>query len=135
MADLLFSGVATRDLSSALPWYEAVLGRPADVIVHDGEVMWEICPGGWLYLVEDAARAGRALVTIAVSDLGQTVARMVGRGIDNPAIETIPGAGRKAPVVDLEGNMISFIEVAAAVTADLAIPTIGALRWMLPSDP
>jgi predicted enzyme related to lactoylglutathione lyase len=113
MADLLFSGVATRDLSSALPWYEALLGRPADVIVNDREVMWEICHGGWLYLVEDAGRAGHALVSIAVPDLDRTVAEMVDRGIDKPAVETIPGAGRKAPVVDPEGNTVTFIDVTA----------------------
>jgi predicted enzyme related to lactoylglutathione lyase len=109
--DLLFSGVATANLSSALPWFEALLGGQADVIVTDDEVMWQVCDGGWLFLIQDPIRAGSALVTIAVSDLDQTLTEIAGRGIDNPSIETIPEAGRKTPLVDPEGNMVTFIQV------------------------
>jgi hypothetical protein len=51
-------------------------------------------------------------VVIAVSDLDQTVAEMMDRGIDNLAVETTPGAGRE-PLVDPEGNTVPVIEVAA----------------------
>jgi predicted enzyme related to lactoylglutathione lyase len=110
---LLFAGVATADLALALPWYERFMGRPADVRVHAGEVMWQICDGGWIYLVVDPGRAGRALVTVAVPDLDRTVAEMAARGVAPPAIETIEEAGRKATIVDPEGNSIACIEVPA----------------------
>ena len=109
--DLLFVGVATADFAAAVPWYSALLGRPADVIVHDREVMWRIGDGGWLYLVEDLSRAGNALVTVAVADLDQILSEIVGRGVSQPAIETIEGAGRQVGFVYAEGNIVTFIQV------------------------
>ena len=67
--DVLFAGVATADFAAAVPWYERLMGRPADVIAHEFEVMWRITDGGWLYLVLDPPRAGQALVAFAVPDL------------------------------------------------------------------
>jgi predicted enzyme related to lactoylglutathione lyase len=110
-AEVLFSGVPTASLGSARPWYEALFGRPADVIVNEHEVMWHVCDGGWMYVVENESAAGHALVAVAVSDLDQIVDAIVERGIGRPAVETIPGVGRKAPVVDPEGNVVTFIEV------------------------
>jgi hypothetical protein len=107
----LFAGVATASLGVSQPWYEELIGRPADVIVNDEEVMWRMCDGGWLYLVEDPDRSGRALVALAVPDLDQWIAAMSERGIERPQIETVPGSGRKAPFVDPEGNTVTFIEV------------------------
>ncbi len=112
--DLLFAGVPTADLESTLTWYDALLGRAADVIVNDDEVMWRICDGGWLYLVQDPSRAGHALVTMAVSDLDQVVGEVAGRGLARPMIETVGEAGRNAPFTDPDGNTIAFIQVAAA---------------------
>jgi predicted enzyme related to lactoylglutathione lyase len=111
--DVLFAGVATADLASAMAWYRALLGRPPDIIVNDDEVMWKVRDGGWIYLVEDPSRAGHALVAMAVPDLDQALAEIVARGLSHAAIETVDG-GRKAPVVDPEGNTIAFIEVPAS---------------------
>jgi predicted enzyme related to lactoylglutathione lyase len=111
--NVLFAGVATADLDRAAAWYDALLGRPADVVVNDDEVMWRIGEEGWLYLVRDPSRAGGALVTVAVPDLDAAVAEMTIRGLGRPTIEIIEGAGRKAPVVDPEGNTINLIEVSA----------------------
>ena len=79
--------------------------------MNDDEVMWRICDGGWLYLVRDSDRAGHGVVTVAVPDLDQAVAEIADRGMGIPSIETIDGAGRKAPFVDPEGNTINLIEV------------------------
>ena len=115
--DVLFAGVATSDLKRATTWYEALLGRPADIVVNDDEVMWRIRDGGWLYLVRDSSRAGHALVTVAVPDLDRALAEIAGRGLGRPSVETIEGAGRKAPVVDPEGNTINLIEVSSGSAA------------------
>jgi predicted enzyme related to lactoylglutathione lyase len=109
--DLLWAGVATADFVAALGWYEALWGRPADVVAHAREVVWRMCDGGLLYLVEDSVRAGHALVALAVADLDQAVRDAVGRGVDAPVVETIEGAGRKATFRDPEGNTISFVHV------------------------
>jgi predicted enzyme related to lactoylglutathione lyase len=111
--NVLFAGVATADLDRAAAWYDALLGRPADIVVNDDEVMWQIGTEGWLYLVRDPARAGQALVTVAVPDLGAALSDMTRRGLRPPPIEIIEGAGRKAPVVDPEGNTVTLIEVTA----------------------
>ncbi len=50
-------------------------------------------------------------MTISVSDLDQLVSDLVARGIVATAIETVGDAGRKA---DADGNLISWVEVAAA---------------------
>ncbi|MGH9096122.1 MAG: VOC family protein, partial [Acidimicrobiales bacterium] len=88
-----------------------LLGRPANVIVNDDEVMWQIREGAWLYLLRDPSHAGHALVTLSVPDLDRAVAEIADRGLDPPPIETIESAGRKASYFDPEGNMVSFVEV------------------------
>jgi predicted enzyme related to lactoylglutathione lyase len=112
-ADVLFAGIPTADLDRAIAFYTAVLGRPADIVASDDEVMWQVREGGWLYLVLDPPRAGHALVAVAVPDLDATIVELVGRGLPRPDIEVLEGIGRKAPVTDPEGNTLTFIEVPA----------------------
>ncbi|GAA0357590.1 VOC family protein [Microbispora corallina] len=112
--ELLFAGVAVEAFPGAVEWYSRLFGRAADVVVTDQEIMWRIADTAWLYVIEDAGRAGRSLVTISVSDLDQTVADLDARGISSGRIETVGDAGRKATVTDPEGNSIAFIQVAAA---------------------
>lgn len=106
--DVLFAGVAVSDLETATNWYDRLLGRPADIIVNDDEVMWRIAEGAWIYLLRDPGRAGQALVTLAVPDLDGAIAEIASRGLGLPPIE---GAGWKASVLDPEGNQVNFIEV------------------------
>jgi predicted enzyme related to lactoylglutathione lyase len=82
-------------------------------VVSDGEVMWRIADAAWLYVLDDRARAGNSLVTMAVSDLEKAVHEIRDRGIVSAPVEVIVGAGRKASFTDPEGNLISFIEVDA----------------------
>ena len=86
----------------------------ADIVPNSNEVMWRVAGSGWLYVIEDPGRAGRTVVTISVTDLDQLVAELSGRGINAGPIEAVGDAGRKANVVDADGNMISWIQVAAA---------------------
>lgn len=109
--DLLFAGVAVTEFDAAVTWFARLFGRPADIIVKDDEVMWRIADAAWLYVLEDAARAGHALVSIAVPDLNATTVEIVGRGIAEPHREVVPGAGRKATFTDPDGNAVTFIEV------------------------
>src|SRR3712207_7605323 len=57
----LFAGIAVADFPRALEWYRRLFGRDADVVAHDREVLWQVSGTGWLYVVEDAVRAGRGL--------------------------------------------------------------------------
>ncbi len=55
-------------------------------------------------------RAGKGLLTVLVDDLKDCVASLRQRGLEPSAIDTVPGAYRKAVLTDPEGNMISFGE-------------------------
>jgi predicted enzyme related to lactoylglutathione lyase len=112
--DILFAGVAVADYDTAVDWYARLFGRSADVIVNDDEVMWHLAGSAWLYVVKDERRAGNALVTLSVSDLDGVMTDIGQRGITGGPIEIIGDAGRKATVVDAEGNAVAFIEVASS---------------------
>jgi len=105
----LFAGVAVRDRDAAFAWYERLLGAPAAFRAHDDEAVWRVA-GGWIYVVVDAERAGRALVTVLVDDLDAQLAELAGRGIAAGRVETYGGGARKAVVVDPDGNEIGFGE-------------------------
>ncbi len=109
--DLLLAGVAVADFPRATAWYWQLLGRAADVVVHEAEIMWHIRDAACLYVVEDPGRAGKALVTVAVPDVDEAVAEIGVRGISGAGIETVASAGGQTSFADPEGNTISFIEV------------------------
>jgi predicted enzyme related to lactoylglutathione lyase len=104
----LFAGIPVSDLGAALPWYERLVGRQADLVPHATEVAWQLDATGWIYVVVDPVRAGRALITVLVDDLDAHLAQLTDRGVDPGAIETMPGAARKAEVTDPDGNRITF---------------------------
>ena len=97
---------ARRNITQALTFF----GRPPDVIVTENEFMWHVTDTGWIYVVGDATRAGKALLTLLVDDLEEHVAKLGERGLETSAIETVPGLYRKAVITDPEGNMISIGE-------------------------
>ncbi len=72
--------------------------------------MWRIA-AACLYVVQDRNRAGHGLVTLAVPDLGDTIAEIEQRGILSGPIEAIVDAGRKAYATDPDDNTITFVEV------------------------
>jgi predicted enzyme related to lactoylglutathione lyase len=106
----VFAGVAAADLDSALAWYERLVGRPPDLIPNENEAAWQLAEPGWIYLVADANRAGKALLTLLVDDLEDHVADLAQRGLATGAIETVPGVVRTAVITDPEGNRITFGE-------------------------
>ena len=109
--EVLFAGVRVRHLAPAVEWYGRLFGRAPDIVPNDDEVMWRVSDGGWIYVLQDPAAAGRSLVTIAVTDLDQETAVLAGRDIELGPIETIGDAARKATREDPDGNTISLIQV------------------------
>ena len=107
--ELLFCGIPVADFTPAVAWYERFFGRPPDVVVHDHEVMWRASDTGWVYVVRDDERAGRALIAISVADLPAAVAEVRSRGIAVPPVEVIGDVERKASVTDPEGNVVALI--------------------------
>jgi predicted enzyme related to lactoylglutathione lyase len=109
--EVLFASVPVADLHTALNWYERLFGRAADIVPNDSEIMWCVAGNGWLYVIEDPARAGMTAVTISVDDLDQFVVDLANRGIRSGPIEAVGDAGRKSNVMDADGNVISCIQV------------------------
>jgi len=104
----LFAGVAVSDFATARPWYEALFGRPPDLLPKDGEAVWHVTSSGSLYVVADAARAGNALVTIAVSDLDQFAAALAAQGLSLDEEAAGSGGPRQLSITDADGNQIKF---------------------------
>jgi predicted enzyme related to lactoylglutathione lyase len=103
-----FAGVPVADYRAALAWYERLVGRPADLFPNENEAVWQLSAAGWIYLVGDRERAGKALLTILVDDLDEQVAELAARGLSTDPVDTIPGVVRKAAITDPEGNTITF---------------------------
>jgi predicted enzyme related to lactoylglutathione lyase len=98
------------DYDSSLGWYERLFGRPPDIIVTHNEAMWEVVHGGWIYVVGDSTRAGKALVAVLVDDLENWVAELTQRGVAAGAIDSQPGVARNVVITDPEGNRITIGE-------------------------
>jgi len=111
--DVLFTGIAVNDFAVARAWYERFFGRPADVVAHEEEVMWQVTDRGWLYILRDVERAGKSIVAMAVSDLEDATSALRAREIPIGPMEREGDAGWKAIVTDPEGNSIAMIEVSA----------------------
>lgn len=108
---MLFAGVAVADYAGGVEWYGRLFGRPADVVAHDHECMWRAADNGWIYVVQDEARAGRALVALSVGDLDAALSELEDRGIRPDRVETVGEAGRKASITDAEGNVVALLQV------------------------
>jgi hypothetical protein len=104
----LFAGFPVSAFEAARPWYEAVLGGEPSFFAHETECVWEVGEHRYLYIVEDAQRAGHAVATLFVEDLDERVAAISGRGIEPTERETYSNGVRKVTYRDADGNEIGF---------------------------
>src|SRR5579884_2966060 len=107
MALHLFAGLRVRDLQAARPWYERLLGQPT-FFPHDAEAVWTLAEGRSIYVVEDAAAAGKSVVTGFLDDLDAHVAATAARGLDPDDQVTYSNGVRKALYFDPDGNEVGF---------------------------
>jgi hypothetical protein len=108
--EIVFTGVPVTSLDAGRNFFERLFGRPADVEVAVDEVMWRLAESAWLYVVVDASRAGQGLVALSVADLPATLAELERRDIRPDRMEDV-GGGRKATVLDPDGNTVAIISV------------------------
>lgn len=104
----LFAGIPVTDFGAARAWYSRLFGREPDFDVAANEGMWQLAAAGWVYVVEDRDRAGRALVTVLVDNLEAHLADLSARGIATGPIETLPGAARRVAITDPDGNRFTI---------------------------
>jgi catechol 2,3-dioxygenase-like lactoylglutathione lyase family enzyme len=104
----LFAGIRVSDFEAAKAWYERLLGAEPAFLPHATEAVWELAEHRFLYINEDAARAGGAVHLLFVDDLDAVVAEIASRGIEPYERETYPGKARKAIYRDADGNEVGF---------------------------
>ncbi len=104
----LFAGICVRDYQAAKPWYERLLGSEPAFVAHETECVWELGEHRFVFIEEDAERAGYAVHTIFVDDLEALVKDIAARGIEPAKRETYGNGVRKATYRDSDGNEIGF---------------------------
>ena len=103
------ASLAVTDLDSALPWYERLLGRPADSRPMAEVAEWKFDGGGWLQVYQRPKHAGLGSVTLAVSDLDeqerylQQCDIVIGEKSAGPTVKTLM-------ITDPAGNHIAFAQ-------------------------
>ena len=105
----LFAGLPVSDFAGAQDWYTRLLGREADMLPHETEAVWRLTPNSAIYVVEDSARAGSGLVTVALDDLDEQADRMREMRIDFTELQA-DNAPRRLKVTDLDGNTLTFFD-------------------------
>ena len=108
MGVYLFAGIAVGDYSTALAWYERLLGSPPSFFPHDTEAVWELAEHRSLYIVQRPEHAGHAVHTLIVDDLDGRAAEIAQRGLEPAQRETYANGVRKITYVDPDGNEIGF---------------------------
>jgi predicted enzyme related to lactoylglutathione lyase len=107
--DNAIASLAVKDLTAAVAWYQALLGRAADSRPMPEVAEWKFPRGGWLQIYQLPERAGRGSVTLAVSNLDDTTAQVQKLGVDTS--QRTSGAKVKTlMIVDPDGNHIAFAE-------------------------
>jgi predicted enzyme related to lactoylglutathione lyase len=78
------------------------------MLPNDDEAAWQLTGGGWVYVLRDANRAGRAVVTLLVDDLDEQLAAAAARGIELGPLETKGGSVRATWITDPDGNRVQL---------------------------
>ncbi|MDA0631951.1 VOC family protein [Nonomuraea sp. MCN248] len=81
MAVGIFAGIPVRDCKSAVEWYTRLLGAGPSFRPHEAEAVWRLAEDRYVYVVEDAARAGGGVCLIWVDDPEAEVDRIAVRGL------------------------------------------------------
>lgn len=102
----VFMGIPVSDLEVATDWYGRLAGGPADLVPHEREAAWRLTDSGWIYVILDGERAGSALNTLLVDDLGGFMAEIARRGIETGPIETLATDVRRIVLSDPDGNRL-----------------------------
>lgn len=106
----VFAGIAVRDRDAATHFYRRALGIEPSMLPNDDEAAWQLRDGGWLYVVVDAARAGRSIMTLLVDDLDDWVAGLSDRGVEHSPVASVEGTVRSTWIVDPDGNRLQIAQ-------------------------
>jgi hypothetical protein len=85
MAVDLFAGIPFNDYTTALGWYQRLLGAAPTFVASDTEAVWEFAQHRSLVIEQ---RPEHAIHTIFVDDFDALVARIADRGLEPTKRET-----------------------------------------------
>lgn len=103
------ASVAVKDLKTAMPWYEALLGGAPNSIPMPEVAEWKFTGGGWLQVYELPEQAGNGSCTLAVDNIDEVAATIEKLGIDVSQRSTGTKV-RTLMIADPDGNHIAFAE-------------------------
>ncbi|MEP7036178.1 MAG: VOC family protein [Actinomycetota bacterium] len=83
----VFAGVPVSDYTSAVKWYELLLGAEASFYPNEVEAVWQLDEDRYVYIIEDQERAGGAVSMIWVDDPVAEAARIAKRGLEPVDVE------------------------------------------------
>ena len=104
----LFAEICVSDFERAREWYSRLLGSEPSFIPHETEAVWELAEHRFVFILEDAERAGNATHMVMVGDLDALVAEIGGRGLEPAERETYSNGVRKAIYRDADGNGVGY---------------------------
>jgi predicted enzyme related to lactoylglutathione lyase len=105
----VFAGLPVSDLDAALAWYARLFGRAPDRRPAADEAVWQLAPGGHVYVVCDPSRAGDGRITLAVLDLDAELRRLAGANL-HATVEVLGSGVRRASLRDPDGTSIALFE-------------------------
>ena len=109
IVDHVLAVVPVTDMAISREWYERLLGRKPDNNPMDVLVEWQLADHGWLQATVDTARAGTALVNLAVADLADVVVELVDRGVTPGEIVQANKGVELCSITDPDGNVVTLI--------------------------
>ncbi|MFU8871757.1 VOC family protein [Micromonospora sp. SL4-19] len=104
----LFAGLPVRDYTSAVAWYERLLGAPPSFLPNDIEAVWELADHRYLFVEVRPEHAGHAMHTVFVGDFEARISQIAEHGLEPAERETYANGVRKAIFRDPDGNEIGF---------------------------
>ena len=104
----LFAGIPIADYTTALAWYERLLGSPPAFVPNEIEAVWELAEHRYLYIEQRPGHAGHGKHTIFVDNLDAIIAQIADRGLEPAMKETYESGVRKITYRDPDGNEIGF---------------------------
>lgn len=100
--------IAVSDVNSVLPWYEALLGSPADIPM-EGVAEWRIADNAWLQVSVDEDRAGGSSVILQTHDVERARREAMDNGFTVGEIADY-GVVRVVDLDDPVGNRVSLVQ-------------------------
>ncbi len=87
MAVGIFAGIAVSNFGEALEWYRRLLGAEPTFYPNDVEAVWQLAEDRYVYIIQDAIRAGGAVSMIWLDDPTAEVAGIAQRGLEPVDVE------------------------------------------------